>query len=375
MTRVVVGVLSALYAIGASADEFNMRQGVTSISHSVYDLHMLVLWICVVIGIVVFGAMAYSIFFHRRSVGAQPAQFHENTRLEILWTIVPLLILIGMAIPATSTLIKIYDTGHEDLSIEVRGYQWKWQYKYLDKQNHDTLTFFSNLATPQSEIDGQSAKGEYYLLEVDNPLVIPIHKKVRFLITGNDVIHSFWVPDFAIKRDAIPGIMNDVWTIVDKPGIYRGQCAELCGQHHGFMPIVVRALPEDEYNAWYKTQRTAYEERQQMASKTFTKPELMKLGEQVYTKNCVACHQASGEGMPPVFPALKGSPVATGPLEDHLHTVYYGRPGTAMQAFGQQLNAAEIAAVVEYERHSWGNDTNDVVQPVDVLNMVSAQQK
>ena len=242
-------------------------------------------------------------------------------------------------------------------------------------RSHDTLTFFSNLATPQSEIDGQSAKGEYYLLEVDNPLVIPIHKKVRFLITGNDVIHSFWVPDFAIKRDAIPGIMNDVWTIVDKPGIYRGQCAELCGQHHGFMPIVVRALPEDEYNAWYKTQRTAYEERQQMASKTFTKPELMKLGEQVYTKNCVACHQASGEGMPPVFPALKGSPVATGPLEDHLHTVYYGRPGTAMQAFGQQLNAAEIAAVVEYERHSWGNDTNDVVQPVDVLNMVSAQKK
>jgi cytochrome c oxidase subunit II len=373
MMRVVAGVLSVGFAIAASADEFNMRQGVTTISHAVYGLHMFVLYICCGIGVVVFAAMGYSIYAHRRSAGAQPAQFHENTRLEILWTIIPLAILIAMAIPATSVLIKMYDTGNEDLSIEVRGYQWKWQYKYLDEQHNSALSFFSNLATPKSEIDGQVAKGEYYLLEVDNPLVIPTHKKVRFLITGNDVIHAFWVPDFGIKRDAIPGILNDVWAIVDEPGIYRGQCAELCGQNHGFMPIVVQALPEDEYDAWYAKKSTEYAERERMANQTFTPDQLMELGEQVYTKNCVACHQANGQGVPPVFPSLKGSPIATGPRDQHLHIVYFGKSGTAMQAFGQQLNAAEIAAVVHYERHSWGNNTDDVTQPVDVLNFVSAQ--
>ena len=371
--RVLIGASIAGFTGVALADELNMRQGATSISHDVYGLHMFVLYICCAIGVVVFSAMGYSMYAHRKSVGAVPSQFHENTRVEILWTVIPLLILIGMAIPATATLVKMYDTGGEDLTIEVRGYQWKWQYKYLDEDRKSTLSYFSSLATPQDEIHNRSAKGEFYLLEVDKPLVIPTKKKVRFLITGNDVIHSFWVPDFAIKRDAVPGILNDVWTFVDEPGIYRGQCAELCGKDHGFMPIVVRAVPEDEYNTWYGAQQTAYAEREQMASQTFTTEQLMTMGEQVYSKNCVACHQADGKGVPPVFPALAGSKIATGDRAAHIRRVYGGVSGTAMQAFGAQLNAAEIAAVVHYERHSFGNAMDDVTQPVDVLNLVSAQ--
>jgi len=334
---------------------------------------MFVLYICCVIGVVVFGAMGYSMYTHRKSQGAVAAQFHDNTRLEVLWTIIPAVILVGMAYPATVTLIKMYDTGGEDLIVEVRGYQWKWQYKYLDEAHKNTLSYFSNLATTQDEIHNKSAKGQYYLLEVDKPLVIPTKKKVRFLITGNDVIHSFAVPDFAIKRDAIPGILNDVWAKVDEPGVYRGQCSELCGKDHGFMPIVIHAVPEDEYNAWYQKERTAFAEREKMASQTFTPAELMTLGEQVYTKNCSTCHQLNGQGLPPVFPSLAGSKIATGDRAAHVHRVYSGVSGTAMQAFGTQLNAAEIAAVVHYERHSWGNNTDDVTQPVDVLNLVSAQ--
>jgi cytochrome c oxidase subunit 2 len=373
LMRVLVGVSIAACAGGTWADELNLRQGATAISHDVYGLHMFVLYICCAIGVVVFSAMGYSMYAHRKSIGAVPAQFHENTQIEILWTIIPLLILIGMAVPATKTLIKMYDTGGEDLIVEVRGYQWKWQYKYLDENHKNTLEYFSTLATTQDEIHNKSAKGQYYLLEVDKPLVIPTKKKVRFLITGNDVIHSFSVPDFGIKRDAIPGILNDVWALVDEPGIYRGQCSELCGKDHGFMPIVINAVPEDEYNAWYTKERTAYAERAKMASQTFTAEELMTLGQQVYTKNCAACHQADGKGLPPVFPALAGSKIATGDRAAHVHRVFSGVPGTAMQAFGTQLNAAEIAAVVHYERHSFGNSTDDITQPIDVLNIVSAQ--
>jgi cytochrome c oxidase subunit II len=373
LMRVLVGISIAGCAGGVWADEFNLRQGATAISQDVYGLHMFVLYICCVIGVVVFGAMGYSMYTHRKSQGAVAAQFHDNTRLEVLWTIIPAVILVGMAYPATVTLIKMYDTGGEDLIVEVRGYQWKWQYKYLDEAHKNTLSYFSNLATTQDEIHNKSAKGQYYLLEVDKPLVIPTKKKVRFLITGNDVIHSFAVPDFAIKRDAIPGILNDVWAKVDVPGVYRGQCSELCGKDHGFMPIVIHAVPEDEYNAWYQKERTAFAEREKMASQTFTPAELMTLGEQVYTKNCSTCHQLNGQGLPPVFPSLAGSKIATGDRAAHVHRVYSGVSGTAMQAFGTQLNAAEIAAVVHYERHSWGNNTDDVTQPVDVLNLVSAQ--
>jgi cytochrome c oxidase subunit 2 len=371
------GVLTAVLATmcgGAAADELNMRVGVTPISESVYGLHMYILYICCAIGVVVFGAMAYSLYHHRKSMGQTPAKFHENTRLEILWTIVPTIILVAIAVPATNTLVQMYDTGGEDMLVEVRGYQWKWQYKYLDESKNSRLSFFSSLTTPQDEIQGRTVKGEHYLLEVDNPLVVPTGKKVRLLVTSNDVIHAWWVPDFGVKRDAVPGILNDIWLVVDKPGVYRGQCTELCGKDHGFMPVVVNAVPQAEYDAWYAEQSTAYAEREAMASKTFTPDELMQMGEAVYGKTCVTCHQANGQGIPPVFPALAGGAITTGPRDAHIGIVYGGKAGTAMQAFAAQLNAAEIAAVIHYERHSWGNNAGDVTQPVDVLNWASAQQ-
>ncbi len=373
LTRVIGGAALTTAGLASVADELNMPVGVTQISASVYDLHMLILYICCVIGVVVFGAMGYSMYAHRKSVGAKAAQFHENTRLEIVWTIVPSIILIAMAVPATRVLVDMYDTGDEDMTVEVRGYQWKWQYKYLDDNLGSTLSFFSALATPQDEIHNRSVKGEHYLLEVDNPLVVPLGKKVKLLVTANDVLHAWWVPDFGIKRDAIPGIVNDIWFIADKAGIYRGQCTELCGKDHGFMPIVVRVLPQDEYDAWYSAQSTAFAEREAMASQTFAADELMAMGEQVYNKTCATCHQANGQGIPPVFPAIAGSAIATGPRDAHISIVYAGKPGTAMQAFGTQLNAAELAAVIHYQRHAFGNSTDDVTQPVDILNWSAAQ--
>ncbi|MCB1683520.1 MAG: cytochrome c oxidase subunit II [Pseudomonadales bacterium] len=369
----LAGVLATL-AFGAVADELNMRRGVTEISNSVYDLHMFLFWICVVIGIVVFGAMFWSVIHHRKSAGHVAAQFHESTRLEIGWTLIPTLILIMCAWPATQTLVAMYDTGGEDMVVEVRGYQWKWQYKYLDEDFNSTFGFFSNLSTPRDEIDNRQAKGEYYLLEVDNPLRIPVDRKVRFLITAEDVIHAWWVPDFGIKRDAVPGMLNELWTIVPEPGIYRGQCTELCGKDHGFMPIVVEALPQAEYDAWYAQQVSAEQVRKEALSKTFTEEELMVQGEQVYATFCASCHQANGKGIPPVFPALDGSAIAIGPRDAHLDIIVNGKTGTAMQAFGRQLDAAQIAAVTHYERHAWTNSTGDITQPRDVIEFMSGQQ-
>ena len=368
--------LAALFAVGlapaiAFADELNMPVGVTSTSREIYDLHMLIFWICVAIGVVVFGAMLYSMIAHRKSVGHEPANFHESTKLELAWTIVPVFILIGMAIPATDVLVRMYDTGGEDMVIEVRGYQWKWQYKYLDEDLNEQVSFFSNLATPRTQIQNVQDKPDTYLLEVDNPLIIPVGRKVRFLLTSNDVIHSWWVPDFAVKKDAIPGFINESWTMVEEPGIYRGQCTELCGKDHGFMPVVVRAVPADEYDAWYAEQlgvaAVAEETIEAEAEQEWSDDGLLAKGEEIYSVHCVACHQSNGAGVPPVFPAIAGSAVATGPVDAHLDVVYNGRPGTAMQAFGQQLTATEIAAVMHYQRNAFGNDTGDVVQPQDVL--------
>jgi len=364
--------LGAMLSAGtARADELNMTPGVTEISRSIYDLHMLIFWICVVIGAVVFGAMFWSIFQHRRSRGVEPAQFHESTQLEIVWTLVPALILVGMAFPATRTLIAMYDTGGEDMAVEVRGYQWKWQYKYLDDDYNSTFGFFSNLSTPRDQIENRTEKSDNYLLEVDQPLRIPANRKVRFLITSEDVIHSWWVPEFGIKRDAIPGMINDLWTIVDHPGIYRGQCAELCGMDHGFMPIVVEVMEESAYDTWYAEQIVAARARREALSKTFSVEELMVEGERVYNSFCASCHQANGKGVPPVFPALAGSPIATGPLKDHLEVIVYGRAGTSMNAFGKQLDAAQLAAVAHYQRHAWGNNARDVTQPRDVVEFMS----
>ncbi|RMG58211.1 MAG: cytochrome c oxidase subunit II [Gammaproteobacteria bacterium] len=339
--------------------KLNLRPGVTEISHDVYDLHMMVLWICVAIGLVVFGAMFYSILKHRKSKGHEAAQFHESTRVEIIWTVIPFLIIVVMAFTATRTLVAMESRPDPDMTIKVTGYQWKWEYEYLDEGLH----FFSNLATPRAAIENQAKKGEHYLLEVDKPVVVPVGKKIRFLFTANDVIHAWWMPDLAIKKDAIPGFINEAWTVIDKPGTYRGQCAELCGKDHGFMPIVLIAKNEADYRQWVQEQKASDAARAGLSARTFEMAELMQMGKGVYEKNCAACHQMNGEGVPGMFPSIKGSPVATGPLEEHIKVVLNGRPGTAMQSFARQLSDAEIAAVITYQRNAWGNDTGDAVQP------------
>jgi cytochrome c oxidase subunit II len=340
----------------------NLPIGVTEISARVYGLHMLVFWVCVAIGTVVFAAMFYSIFRHRRSVGAKAASFHENTSVEVLWTLVPLAILVSMAIPATRLLIAMDDTSASDMTIKVTGYQWKWHYEYLDED----VSFFSNLATPQAQMLGLEEKGEHYLLEVDNPMVVPVGKRIRILLTANDVIHAWWVPDLAVKRDAIPGFVNEVWTRIEEPGVFRGQCAELCGRGHAFMPIVVVAKDEAGWQAWLEEQRANGAAEETLARVDWSLDGLMDRGKEVHDSHCAACHQASGEGIPGAFPAIKGSTVALGPLEDHLDIVLRGRPGTAMAAFGPQLSDVDLASVITYQRNAWGNDTGEAVTPAEV---------
>ncbi|MEL0167233.1 MAG: cytochrome c oxidase subunit II [Pseudomonadaceae bacterium] len=362
----------SLCALGLSAQAewgVNMRRGVTEVSQSVFDLHMTIFWICVVIGIVVFGVMFWSMLMHRKSNDSKPATFHEHVGVEILWTVIPLVILIVMAIPATKNLIDIYDADEADVDILVTGYQWRWQYQYVG----EGVSFFSTLTTPRDEINNVSAKNPDYLLEVDNPLVIPVGKKVRFLVTASDVIHSWWVPDFAVKKDAIPGFINEAWTRVQEPGIYRGQCTELCGKDHGFMPVVVQVLPQDEYDAWLAEQKAAAAKEAELREKNWTLDELVERGEKVYATACASCHQPNGEGLPPMFPALKGSPIVTQDMAAHLDIVLHGKPGTAMAAFGKQLSEVDIAAVITFERNAWGNATGEMLAPVDVLNAKEAQ--
>lgn len=366
--RSVQSTLFALLAASSAAyadTTLNLTQGVSPISHDVYELHMTIFWICVAIGIVVFSAMIYSIIYHRKSVHAKPADFHSHLWLEIGWTIVPALILILMAIPATKVLLNMNNYDKEEFTIKITGYQWKWHYEYLE----DGLSFFSNLSTPLDQMQGKAPKGEFYLREVDHPIVVPIHKKIRFLITSNDVNHAWWVPDLSVKRDAISGFINEAWTIIDKPGTYRGQCAELCGINHAFMPIVVIATSEEGYKDWVAKQKGETTGSEAEVNKVWTMQELMKHGEQVYSRICAACHQPNGLGLPPTFPAMKGSKIATGPIEDHLNIVFNGKMGTAMQAFKGQLTDTEIASVITYERNAFGNNTNTLLQPIQVKTL------
>ena len=355
----------AALAAGGETNQMNMSPGATPVSQSVYHLHMIILWICTVIGIGVFGVMLYSIIYHRKSRGVTPATFHESTKVEIAWTVVPFLILISMAVPATSTLLDIYDFEDAELDILVTGYQWKWKYEYLN-ENGENVSFFSNLRTPQSEIYNAEAKGEHYLLEVDEPLVIPADTKVRFLVTANDVLHSWWVPHLGVKKDAIPGFINEAWTKTSEEGIYRGQCAELCGKDHGFMPIVVNVVSKEEYSGWLGEKQAEAAEVKKLMAQTFTMDELMERGKAVYQRNCAACHGANGEGG--LGKAIAGSPVATGNLDHHLDIGINGVAGTAMQAFGGQINDVEMAAVITYQRNAFGNNMGDMVQPIDVFN-------
>ncbi|MFC3149691.1 cytochrome c oxidase subunit II [Litoribrevibacter euphylliae] len=352
-----------------AAWEVNMPKGITPVSETVYDLHMIIFYICVVIAIIVFGVMFWSIIHHRKSKGYKPANFHESTLVEIVWTAIPLLILIIMAIPATQGVFAMYNTEDSDIDIQVTGYQWKWRYQYLGED----IDFFSTLSTPRDQIDNMAAKGENYLLEVDAPLVVPVEKKIRFLLTSNDVIHAWWVPELAVKKDAIPGFINETWTYIKEPGIYRGQCAELCGKDHGFMPIVVKAVEQQEYQDWISEKK---EQRRLELAKAAAEAELiwdlnelMTKGQEVYEKNCLACHQATGEGLPPVFPALKGSPIIKGDIAEHIRIVLHGQTGTAMAAYAAQLSDSDIASVVTYERNAWGQNSGDTVQPSDVAEL------
>ena len=352
-------------AVAFGDNQVNMSPGVTSIGAEIYDLHMLIMIICVVIGIGVFGVMFYSIIYHRKSRGVVPSQFHESTKVEVAWTVVPFLILVAMAVPATSTLLEVYDNDDAELDILITGYQWKWKYEYLDP-NGENVSFFSNLATPQEEVYNTDQKGEHYLLEVDEPLVIPVNTKVRFLVTANDVIHSWWVPEIAVKRDAIPGFINETWTKVPEEGIYRGQCTELCGAYHGFMPVVVHAVSREEFDAWMGSKRADKAAQVAASAVDLSLDELMSKGESVYNSQCLACHGAQGEGG--VGKAIAGSAIALGDVGAHLDVGIKGVAGTAMQAYGSQLSDVDMAAVITYQRNAFGNNTGDVIQPSDVVN-------
>jgi len=413
----LLGSFSTLILSASAWAEYrlNFQDPVTQTAREIFDLHMLIFWICVVIFVLVFGVMFYSIFKHRKSKNYEPAQFSHSTKVEVIWTIIPFFILVAMAIPATQVLIKMEDTTKSDLTIKITGYQWKWGYEYLDSG----INFYSTLATPRTEIDQFDAEqaielSENYLLEVDNHLVVPSGRKVRALITANDVIHAWWIPAFGTKKDAIPGYINELWFNVDegKEGIYRGQCAELCGKDHAFMPIVVEVVTAAEFDQWVAAGGN-FGAREQIAeaqvqvqvdgaeptiiealvpaaeasevdttdsatpeaadatasepisSVALTKDDLMAQGEKV-SAACIACHGAQGKGIPGVFPAIEGSAVATGPIDDHINIVMFGKPGTAMIAFAQQLSDEELAAVITYQRNAYGNDTGDVVLPSDI---------
>ncbi len=348
----------------ASAEyQLNLKPANTALGNAVYDLHTLVMIIITIIFVGVFGFMFYAIFKHRKSAGHQAAHFHENTTVEIVWTVIPVFILIGLAWPATKALLEMRDTSAPDMTIKVTGYQWKWGYEYLD----DDVKFYSSLSTPRDQIQGDAEKGEHYLLEVDNPLVVPVGKKVRILTTANDVLHAWYVPELAVKQDAIPGFIRDTWFQAEETGTFRGQCAELCGKEHGFMPIVVNVVSEDDYRIWVAEQKSAAGAAAYDPAKTYSVAELTSAGEAVYKTHCVACHQPNGSGMPPSFPALTGGKISTGPIANHLDIVLNGsKKNPMMAAFGSQLSDMDIAAVITYERNSLGNSVGDSLQPGEV---------
>ena len=340
----------------------NLPEGVTSVSRNIYGLHMMIFWVCVGIAILVFGVMVWSMIFHRKSKGAVASNFHESTAVELVWTLVPLAVLIAIAFPATKVLIDLENTEKADMTVKITGYQWKWQYEYMD----EGISFFSNLAkSSRDAVENSEARNklDHYLKDVDNRLVLPVGKRIRFLMTSNDVIHSWWVRDLGVKQDANPGFINDSWAKIDEPGVYRGQCAELCGKDHGFMPIVVEAKSETDYKAWINKQKAKQKAAEAASGKTWSKADLMAQGQKIFSTTCASCHGATGQGIPGVFPALAGSPIATGDIKAHINIVLNGKAGTAMQAFGKQLSDSDLAAIITYERNAFGNDTGDLVQP------------
>jgi cytochrome c oxidase subunit 2 len=369
--------LCLLLKKGQAAYQLNMPYGVTPISHRIYNLHMTVFYVSCVIAAIVFIILIYSLIRFRKSKGAKPASFHSNLWIEIIWTTIPFFILIGLAIPATVILGEIHDTSRSAVTIKVTGYQWKWKYAYLD----NGVEFFSFLSTPVDQVNNQAPKNPWYLLEVDKPLVVPINTKVRLLITSDDVIHNWWVPELGVKQDAIPGFINENWFYITKPGDYRGQCGELCGINHAYMPIVVHAVSPGDYQTWVRAQqKTAMANNAQFHQKNIAVNDLLKTGQDEYLKNCAMCHQANGEGLSTSFPALRDSRVVNAPMEETIAYILHGVPGTPMQAFGQVLDDQRLAAIITYIRQAWGNAQfnvvhhyNLIVQPEDVTKVRQEQ--
>ena len=364
-TAILAALYGAAYSAQALAIEWNLRPAGSKLADDIHGLHEYVMILCTLIFVGVFGFMFYACWAHRKSRGHQAAQFHENTTIEILWTVIPAVILVGIAWPTTRVVIAQKDTSNPDLTIKVTGYQWKWGYDYV-KGEGEGISFVSTLATPREQIENKAPKGEHYLLEVDNDLIVPIGKKIRILTTAGDVIHSWWVPAFGAKQDAIPGFIRDLWFRPEKTGTFRSQCVELCGKEHGFMPIVVTVVSQEDYTKWAGDKLKMIAAAADDPTKQYTLDELKKRGEQVYAKNCVVCHQANGKGTPPAFPPLDGSKTVLGPKDAQITTVLNGRPKTAMVAFGPQLNDVELAAVITYTRNNWGNKTGEAIQPAEV---------
>lgn len=369
LSRLLCAALLLGPAMAFADYELNLQPGVTEISQMQFDLHMLVLWICTIAGIGVFGVMIYSIMNHRKSKGAQAAQFHESTTVEVIWTVIPFVILVAIAVPATKGLLNLEDSSKYDMSIKVTGIQWKWEYDYIDEQG---VKFISQLDTDSENARKLGSgvdvtKVEHYLLNVDNPIVVPAKKRVRLLITARDVIHAWWVPALGVKRDAIPGYVNESWFYAEDVGTYRGQCAELCGKDHGFMPIVVNVVSQADYDAWVQKQKSAASASASEDTMTFSKDELLVRGKAVYEKSCAACHGVDGKAAAPIFPSMAGSAIANGPVAAHIDIVTHGsKKNTMMAAYISQLSKADIAAVVTYERNAFGNTAGDVVQPADI---------
>jgi len=357
------------------ANQLNLQMPVTKIATEINDLHTWMMVVCLVIFVAVFGVMFYSVFKHRRSVGHKAATFHESTAVEIAWTVVPFLIVIGMALPATKTVVAMKDTSNADITIKATGMQWKWGYDYLSGEGAG-IAFYSNLSTPREQVGSPgvaptAARSENYLMEVDNEVVVPVNKKIRIVTTANDVIHAWMIPAFGVKQDAIPGFVRDTWFKAEKIGTYRGQCAELCGKEHAFMPIVVRVVSDADYSTWVAGKQKEMAALGDDPSKVWTIDELKTKGEKVYATNCVACHQANGKGVPGAFAALEGSPVVTGPKAEQINVLLNGKKSgkypSEMPAW-KQLTDSEIAAVITYTRNSWSNKAaENIVQPAEVL--------
>lgn len=350
---------------GPKVNQLNFTAPATRIMEEIHWLHWMMLIICAVIFVGVFGVMFYSILKHRKSLGAKSASFHESTTVEIIWTVIPLLIVIGMALPATKTVVAMKDTTNSDITIKTTGYQWKWGYDYI-KGEGEGISFLSTLSTSREAVNNLAPKSNTYLMEVDNEMVVPVGKKIRMITTANDVIHAWAVPAFGVKQDAIPGFVRDTWFRADKIGTYRGQCSELCGAQHAFMPIVVKVVSAEDYTKWVA------EKNKQMAAladdptKVYAMDEQKERGAKVYATNCAACHQPNGKGAGS-FPALDGSKVVNGPIAAQYDILLNGKG--AMPKWAGVISDGDIAAVITYTRNAWTNKTGEIVQTQDIVSV------